>query len=146
MRNNEDSKAKTRVLFLCTGNSSRSQMAEGFARHYGKDRLDVYSAGISPSGVNPMAVTAMKEVEIDISGQTSKSIDKDILEQTDIIVTLCGDARENCPVVPGKVQKLHWFLEDPTRAEGTEEEIMNKFRAVRDEISTLVKDLVLSLK
>lgn len=145
MKNSKSSESKIKILFLCTGNSCRSQMAEGFARQYGKGRLDVYSAGISPSGVNPRAVAVMKEVGVDISGQTSKSLDKDILDKADFIITLCGDARESCPVVPGKVQKRHWPLEDPARAKGTEEEIINEFRAVRDEISKLVKDLITEL-
>lgn len=136
---------KLKILFLCTGNSCRSQMAEGYARHYGGDRLEVYSAGISPVGVNPRAVNVMKEVGIDISGQPSKAIEREILDQADYIITLCGDARESCPLVPGKVEKRHWPLEDPARAEGTEAEIMDKFRSVRDQISNLVKELISEL-
>ena len=136
---------KIKILFLCTGNSCRSQMAEGFARHYGEDQLEAYSAGISPVGVNPRAVSVMKEVGIDISGQTSKSINRDILDQVDFVITLCGDARESCPLVPGKVEKRHWPLEDPARAEGTEAEIMDKFRSIRDQISNLVKELISEL-
>ena len=136
---------KPKILFLCTGNSCRSQMAEGFARHYGGDRFEVYSAGISPAGVNPKAVAVMKEVGIDISAQTSKAIDKNLMDQANFIITLCGDARESCPVVPGKVQKRHWALEDPARAEGTEDEIMDNFRAVRDQISKFVQELVTEL-
>ncbi|MDO9527573.1 MAG: arsenate reductase ArsC [Syntrophales bacterium] len=90
-------------------------------------------------------VAVMKEAGIDISGQTSKSINKDILDQAHFFITLCGDARESCPVVPGKVQKRHWPLEDPARTEGTQEEIVNKFREVRDKISKLVKDLMTEL-
>ena len=138
-------KRKLKILFLCTGNSCRSQMAEGFARHYGGDRLDVYSAGISPAGVNPTAVSVMQEVGIDISGQTSNAIDKAILDQGDFIITLCGDARESCPLVPGRVQKRHWPLEDPARAEGTEEEILDKFRTIRDKIAKLVQELIIEL-
>lgn len=145
IENNKIKKPKIKVVFLCTGNSCRSQMAEGFARYYGGEQLDVYSAGISPAGVNPRAVAVMQEAGVDISGQTSKPIDKNILDRADLIITLCGDARESCPVVPGKVQKLHWPLEDPARAEGTEAEIMDKFRAVRDEISKLVRNLVQEL-
>ncbi len=138
-------KPEIKIVFLCTGNSCRSQMAEGFARYYGGDRLEVYSAGIFPAGVNPKAVAVMKEAGIDISGQTSKAIDKEILAQADFIITLCGDARESCPVVPGKVQKRHWLLEDPARAEGTDAEIMEKFRAVRDQISKFVQDIIVEL-
>lgn len=136
---------KLKILFLCTGNSCRSQMAEGYARYYGGDRLEFYSAGISPVGVNPRAVSVMKEAGIDISGQTSKAIDRDILDQADIIITLCGDARESCPLAPGKVEKRHWALEDPARAKGTEAEIMDKFRSVTDQISSLVKELISEL-
>ncbi len=138
-------KRRPKILFLCTGNSCRSQMAEGYARHYGGDRLDVYSAGISPAGVNPTAVAVMKEAGIDISGHTSKAIDQEMLDQTDFIITLCGDARESCPLVPGKVEKRHWALEDPARAEGTEEEITDKFRTTRDQISKMVQELISEL-
>jgi arsenate reductase (thioredoxin) len=113
-------KRRLKIIFLCTGNSCRSQMAEGYARDYAGNRLYFYSAGISPVGVNPRAVSVMKEAGIDISGQISKAIDRDILDQADFIITLCGDARESCPLVPGKVEKRHWPLEDPARAEGTE--------------------------
>jgi len=138
-------KPKIKIVFLCTGNSCRSQMAEGFARYYGGDGMEVYSAGISPAGVNPKAVAVMKEAGIDISAQTSKAIDKNILDQADYIITLCGDARESCPVVPGKVQKRHWPLEDPARAEGSDVEKMAKFRAVRDQISKLVQNIIRKL-
>jgi arsenate reductase len=131
-----------RIVFLCTGNSCRSQMAEGFARRYGGGRLEVYSAGTAPAGVNPRAVAVMREAGVDISGQDSKAIDREILARADLVITLCGDAREQCPVVPAKVQQRHWDLEDPARAEGTENEIMAKFRAVRDRISESVHNLV----
>ncbi len=136
---------KPKIVFLCTGNSCRSQMAEGFARHFGKERLEVYSAGTAPVGVNPRAIAVMQEVGIDISTQTSKAISKEMLDQADILITLCGDAQESCPLVPGQVQKRHWPLEDPARAEGSEEEIMAKFRTVRDEIAVLVRELLTEL-
>ncbi len=142
MENGKAHKSIIKVVFLCTGNSSRSQMAEGFARHFGRDCLEVYSAGISSTSVNPRAITVMEEAGLDISSQSSKAIAKDILENADFIITLCGDARESCPVVPGRVQKRHWPLEDPARAEGTEAEIMAKFREVRDQISKLVQDFI----
>lgn len=142
VENGEAHKSIIKVVFLCTGNSSRSQMAEGFARHFGRDRLEAHSAGISPTSVNPRAIAVMEEAGLDISGQSSKAVTKDILEQADFIITLCGDARESCPVVPGKVQKRHWPLEDPTGVEGTEAEIMAKFREVRDQISKLVQDFI----
>ncbi len=133
---------KTAVLFLCTGNSCRSQMAEGLLRHHGGERFEVYSAGISPVGVNPRAVTVMGEAGVDISTQTSDSVSRELLDRADLVITLCGDARESCPVVPARVEKRHWPLEDPARAEGTEEQIMAQFRAVRDQIETLVRELV----
>lgn len=134
-------KKKKKVLFLCTGNSCRSQMAEGFARALAGDRFEVYSAGLEPAGVNPRAVQVMHEVGIDISGQTSKPIDPEILLKVDLIVTLCGDAADRCPVTPPQVRRLHWPLEDPARATGTEEEILARFRQVRDEIRRRVESL-----
>lgn len=130
------------VLFLCTGNSCRSQMAEGFLRHHGGDRFEVYSAGISPAGVNPRAVAVMKEAGVDISAQTSDSVSRELLDRADLVITLCGDARESCPVVPARVEKRHWPLEDPARVEGAEEQTMAQFRVVRDQIETLVRELV----
>jgi len=134
-------KAKT-VLFLCTGNSARSQMAEGFLKMYDKGNYEVYSAGISPIGVNPNAVKAMQEIGIDISGQTSDSISKELLDKADMLITLCGDARENCPYVPAKTEKRHWALEDPARAEGSAGEVMEKFREVRDQVKKYVEELI----
>ncbi|MEW6547445.1 MAG: arsenate reductase (thioredoxin) [Bacillota bacterium] len=134
--------AKKRVMFLCTGNSCRSQMAAGFARHLGGDRWQVYSAGLEPAGLNPRAVEVMRELGIDISGQVSRAIDPDLLRSMDLVVTLCGDARDRCPVTPPHIRRLHWPLPDPARAEGTEEEIMAVFRRVRDEIQELVAQLL----
>lgn len=131
-----------KILFLCTGNSARSQMAEGFLKEYGKGNFEVYSAGISPAGVNPNAVKVMQELGIDISSQTSDSVSKELLDKADMLITLCGDARENCPFVPVKVEKLHWALEDPARAEGTEEQVLEKFRKVRDQIKKYVGELI----
>ncbi len=133
---------KTVVLFLCTGNSCRSQMAEGLLRHHGGDRFEVYSAGILPVGVNPRALAVMKEAGVDITAQTSDSVSRELLDRADLVITLCGDARESCPVVPVRVEKRHWPLEDPARAEGTDEQIMAQFRAVRDQTETLVRGLV----
>ncbi|MEW5935196.1 MAG: arsenate reductase (thioredoxin) [Bacillota bacterium] len=129
-------------MFLCTGNSCRSQMAEGFARHLGGERWEVYSAGLEPAGLNPRAVEVMKEVGIDISGQSSKPIDPELLRSADLVVTLCGDARDRCPVTPPHIRRLHRDLPDPARAEGTEEEIMAVFRRVRDGIRELVGQLL----
>lgn len=130
------------VLFLCTGNSARSQMAEGFLKEYGKERFAVYSAGISPVGINPHAVTVMQELGIDISRQTSDAVSKELIDKTELLITLCGDARENCPYVPVKVEKRHWPLDDPARAEGTEKEVLEQFRIVRDQIKAFVLELV----
>jgi len=131
-----------KVLFLCTGNSARSQMAEGLLKHYEKGRFEVTSAGIAPAGVNPSAVTVMKEIGIDISAQTSDQVSREMLDQADLLITLCGDARESCPVVPSKVEKRHWNLEDPARAEGTDEQILAKFREIRDQIKKYVEQLL----
>jgi arsenate reductase len=130
------------ILFLCTGNSCRSQMAEGFARALGGDKVEVYSAGIEPASLNPRAIAVMAEAVIDISRQTSDPIDPEILNKADLIVTLCGDARDKCPVTPPTIRCEHWPLPDPAKAEGDEEEIMAVFRAVRDEIQERVKRLL----
>lgn len=136
------SKKRKRVLFLCTGNSARSQMAEGFLKYFGQDRFKVWSAGINPVGVNPKAVAVMRETGIDISAQTSDRIDKEKLDRVDLLITLCGDARESCPLVPARVEKRHWPLEDPARAEGHEEEKLQRFREIRDHIKQHVFDLL----
>jgi len=133
---------KVKVLFLCTGNSARSQMAEGFLKDFGNNKFEVYSAGISPVGVNPNAIEVMKEAGIDISAQASDAVDMELISKIDLLITLCGDARENCPYIPVKVEKRHWPLEDPARAEGNQNAVLNKFRQVRDQIKTLVADLV----
>ncbi len=130
------------VLFLCTGNSARSQMAEGLLKHYGKGRFEVTSAGIAPAGVNPNAIAVMKEIDIDINDQTSDQIKKEMLDQADLLVTLCGDARESCPVVPARLEKRYWALEDPARAEGNDVEVKEKFREVRDQIKAFVEQLI----
>ncbi|GEA18513.1 arsenate reductase (thioredoxin) [Moorella sp. E306M] len=130
------------ILFLCTGNSCRSQMAEGFARALGGEKVEVYSAGLEPAGLNPRAVAVMAEAGIDISGQTSDPIDPEILNKADLIVTLCGDARDKCPVTPQTIRREHWPLPDPAKAEGEEEEIMAVFLSVRDEIRERVAKLL----
>ncbi|MGB9867814.1 MAG: arsenate reductase (thioredoxin) [Bacillota bacterium] len=120
-------------MFLCTGNSCRSQMAEGFARHL-LSGCEVYSAGLEPKGVHPLAIKVMAEAGIDISKQQSKPLDPELLNSMDVVVTLCGDAEERCVAVPGTVKKFHWPLPDPARAVGTEEQVMEVFRSVRDQI------------
>ncbi|NOZ69599.1 MAG: arsenate reductase (thioredoxin) [Deferribacteres bacterium] len=130
---------KKRVMFLCTGNSCRSQMAEGFAREFGRGVIEAYSAGLAPAGVNPRAAAVMKEAGIDISGQTSKAIDEDLLGRMDVIITLCGHAEALCPRTPPEIKRIHWPIKDPVGTVGTEEEIMNAFRRARDEIKERVK-------
>ncbi len=129
-----------RVLFLCTGNSCRSQMAEGWARHLSSD-WEIYSAGLEPSEVNPRAIRVMAEAGIDISGQRSKGLDAVPVADLDIVVTLCGDAQERCPFLPGTHIRIHWPLPDPAQAQGTEDEVMAVFRSVRDDIRRRVQDL-----
>ncbi|GGK20635.1 protein ArsC [Caldalkalibacillus thermarum] len=133
------SKQKPIIYFLCTGNSCRSQMAEGWAKKYLGDRFEVYSAGIEAHGVNPMAVEVMKEVGIDISQQTSDVIDPKLLKQADYVITLCGHADEVCPATPPGTTRWHWGFDDPAKAEGTEEEKWAVFRRVRDEIGARIK-------
>jgi arsenate reductase len=139
--------SKQRVLFLCTGNSCRSQMAEGFLRELGGDRFESLSAGAKPSGyVHPMAVQAMKQVEIDISQHVSKSIN-DFLPPVgippDLIISVCSAAETECPVFPGNVERLHWPFFDPADADGTDKEKMAVFVRVRDEIrSRLETELI----
>ena len=133
---------KTRVLFLCTGNSCRSQMAEGWARHLGNDWLEVQSAGIEAHGKNPRAIAVMHEAGVDISGQESTKLTSTMLDWADLLVTVCGHADEHCPVLPPGKQKMHWPLQDPAKATGTEDEIMQQFRATREEVKRRVGDLI----
>lgn len=133
------------ILFLCTGNSCRSQMAEGWARHLAGERFTVESAGIEAHGKNPRAIEVMADAGVDISKQASKVVTTDMLKAADVIITVCGHADEHCPVVPNKALKLHWPLSDPAKAKGTEEQIMSQFRASRDEISERVVDLLQDL-
>jgi arsenate reductase (thioredoxin) len=125
---------KPKVLFLCTGNSARSQMAEGFLRHLAGQKYDVLSAGIEPKGLNPLAVQAMREAGIDISGQRSKDARELLGTPIQFVVTVCSSAKEKCPVFPGTVKFLHWDLDDPAAAAGAPEEKLAVFRRVRDEI------------
>jgi len=130
---------KKKIYFLCTGNSCRSQMAEGWANKYLGDEWEVQSAGIEAHGLNPNAVKVMKEVGVDISSHRSKLIDLDYLNHADLVVTLCGDADEKCPMTPPKVKRVHWGFDDPAKAEGTPEEIWSVFQRVRDEIGERIK-------
>lgn len=123
-----------RVLFLCTGNSCRSQMADGIVNHDFAGRIEAFSAGTEPHGLNPKAVQVMAEIGIDISGNSSDHLSKYEGGRFDFVITLCGDANERCPLFFGGVKRLHMGFEDPPKATGTEEEIMNVYRRVRDEI------------
>ncbi len=134
-----------RVVFVCTRNSARSQMAEGLARQFGQGRIEAHSAGMAPSRLNPYAVRAMQEKGIDISGQQVKAFDWELARQLDVVITVCGHANEACPVLPPEVRRLHWPLEDPAAATGTEAEILEKFREVRDQIEAHVLSLVRDL-
>jgi arsenate reductase (thioredoxin) len=125
---------KTKVLFLCTHNSARSQMAEGLLRHLAGNRFEVMSAGTEATHVRPLAVRAMDELGIDISKQESKTLDRYLGETFDYVITVCDDANEACPVFPGAKRRLHWSFEDPAQATGSEEERLRVFQSVRDEI------------
>jgi arsenate reductase len=130
------------ILFLCTGNSCRSQMAEGWAHHFGGDSLQVQSAGIEMHGVNPRAIAVMREVGVDISRQESTRLTDQMLAAADYLVTVCGHADENCPVLPAGVRKEHWPLDDPAKVVGAEGYIMAAFRDNRDDIRLRVEDLI----
>ncbi|VAX23399.1 Arsenate reductase thioredoxin-coupled, LMWP family [hydrothermal vent metagenome] len=133
---------KLKILFLCTGNSCRSQMAEGWARRLGNDFVEPYSAGIEKHGLNPNAVEVMSEAGVDISGHHSKTLDELVDVEFDYVVTVCGHANEKCPLFPAPTRKEHWPLADPAKAEGSKEEIMDTFRATRSEIRRRVADLL----
>jgi arsenate reductase len=135
-----------RLLFLCTGNSCRSQMAEGWARHLGADQIEALSAGIEAHGKNPLAIRVMHEAGIDISGQESTRLTDEMLASTDYLVTVCGHADENCPVLPAGIRKEHWPLDDPAKATGSDEEVIAVFRECRDDIGYRVEDLLVRLK
>jgi arsenate reductase len=134
--------SKPKVLFLCTGNSCRSQMAEGFLRHVAGDSFDVFSAGTDPVGVNPGAVRVMAEKGLDISSQESKGVKPFLGRHFPYVVTVCDRASEKCPIFPGVVKRIHWSFDDPAHAEGTEDERLEVFRRVRDEIEAHVRRFV----
>lgn len=129
-------------MFLCTGNSCRSQMAEGIARELGMGLIEAHSAGISPQGVNPLAVAVMQEIGTDISNQASKSTDDALLNTMDIVITLCDNATEACPWTPPRIKRIHWPIEDPAKATGTKAEVMNEFRKTRDEIEQKIRKFI----
>ncbi len=125
---------KQRILFICTHNSARSQMAEGLLRHLDGDRFEVYSAGTEATQVRPLAIEVMRELDIDISGQQSKTLDRYVGEPFDKVITVCDTAAEACPVFPGAREQLHWSFPDPSQATGSPEEQRAVYRAVRDAI------------
>jgi len=134
---------KPLVYFLCTGNSCRSQIADGFLKALGSERYEVKSAGLEAHGLNPRAVQVMKEAGVDISGNSSDVIDLDTLNRADYVITLCGHADEHCPVIVNQnVVKWHWGFEDPAKSSGTEEEIMASFRKVRDSIKARIEQFL----
>jgi arsenate reductase len=135
---------KTKILFLCTGNSCRSQMAEGWARHLKGDELEAFSAGIETHGLNPLAVKVMAEAGVDISGHSSKTVDDLPTTRFDLVVTVCGHADENCPFFPGPARVIHHGFDDPPALAanaGCEEEALTHYRRVRDEIRAYVLTL-----
>jgi arsenate reductase (thioredoxin) len=131
-----------KIMFLCTANSCRSQMAEGFAKEYSRGSIEVYSAGLMAAGVHRRAIAVMKELGIDISGQHSKEINENLLRQMDIVITLCGHAEEYCPLTPPEIKRIHWPIRDPVGTSGNEEHIMDDFRRARDEIKEKVQALI----
>lgn len=131
-----------KVMFLCTANSCRSQMAEGFAKEFGKGLIKVHSAGLIAVGVHKRAISVMKEIGIDISNQKSKMINENLLKQMDIIVTLCVYAEALCPYTPPEMKRIHWPIKDPVGTIGAEGEIMNEFRRARDEIKEKIQELI----
>ena len=135
-----------RVLFLCTGNSCRSQMAEGWLRALGGDAFSVESAGLEAHGKNPRAIAVMAEAGVDISGQESTVVTPAMAAAADVVVTVCGHADEHCPAVPSATRKIHWPLSDPAKATGTEDEVMDTFRATRDEVARRVRELIAQLQ
>jgi arsenate reductase (thioredoxin) len=134
-----EAEERARVLFLCTHNSARSQMAEGLLRHLAGDRFEAHSAGTEATRVRPLAIQAMKEVGVDISGQESQTLERYLGKHFDYVITVCDDANEACPFFPGAKNTLHWSLEDPSRAGGSEEERLALFRRVRDDLKKRIE-------
>jgi len=135
---------RPKVLFLCTGNSARSQMAEGYLRHAAGDKYEALSAGIEPKGLNPLAVEAMREIGIDISRQTSKDVGALLGDSISYVITVCDNAKERCPVFPGTSKSLHWSFEDPASVTGTHEDKLAAFRKTRDGIVTRIQSELLA--
>jgi arsenate reductase len=136
--------SRAKVLFLCTGNSARSQMAEGYLRHVASNEFEPLSAGIEPKGLNPLAVEAMKEIGIDISHQTSKDVREFLGQAIPYVITVCDNAQARCPIFPRTYKFLHWSLGDPAEAVGTHDEKLAVFRRVRDEIARRIRQELLT--
>ncbi len=134
---------KQRVLFICTHNSARSQMAEGLLRHLAGDRFEAYSAGTEATLVRPLAIKAMAEIGIDISGQTSKTLNRYLNEPFAMVITVCDSAAETCPIFPGAAQRRHWSLPDPSKATGSESEQLAVYRRVREELRARIENELL---
>lgn len=135
---------KRRVLILCTGNSARSQMAEGILRHIAGEKFEIESAGVAPSSVRLEAIEVMHEIGIDISSHRSKSVDDFADRHFDYIITVCDNAKESCPVFPGDARRIHWSFDDPAAVEGSEDERRFAFRTVRDQISKQLERFVMT--
>ena len=133
---------RKRVLILCTGNSARSQMAEGLLRHLADDRFEVFSAGVLPTQVRPEAIKAMREIGIDISKHRSKSLTQFLRQPFDYVITVCDNANQECPVFSGNARRIHWSFDDPAKADGDEEARFGVFRRVRDEILQRLREFV----
>ena len=132
---------KIKILFLCTGNSCRSQIAEGWARHLKSDVIEAYSAGVSPGGINTRAIAVMADAGVDISMQMPKHVDTLLGVDFDYVITLCDNAREQCPLFPGQPRRIHRLFEDPSFMVGSEEEIMAAFRTLRNDIRAFIETL-----
>lgn len=133
---------KTSIYFLCTGNSCRSQMAEGFAKKYLGNNYEIFSAGIEARGIHPLAIKVMNEKGIDISGQTSDVMNVKLLNKADVVITLCKDTMERCPISLPRSSHFHWPFDDPAKTQGTEDHILRNFRRVRDEIESTIQEFI----
>lgn len=133
---------KTKVLFVCTGNSCRSQMAEGLLRHLAPDRFEVFSAGTHPSRVHPMSIRVMNEWGIDISGHTANDVDEYLHQNMDIVITVCDNAKEICPVFPGNVKRIHWNIPDPFSGWSEHDRFLDRYRSTRDLIRDRLEEFL----
>ncbi len=137
---------QVRMLFVCTGNSARSQMAEAFARYYGKGRIEASSCGIDPKGLHSLTVKVMAEKGMDVSRQESKALTDEMLRKADVVITVCGHADQHCPALPAHVPKLHWPIDDPAILSGrAPEEVLAAFRTARDELESRVREFLSTL-